>query len=76
MYYTFVFKQDEYSREDTEAILRKIGFNLTHFRDYMNDVQIENNEALFYRYSTNRIGTCELKAEGEKLIRLVKSIRE
>ena len=38
LYYTFVQKQDEYFKEEIENILRRLGFNLTHFRDFMNGV--------------------------------------
>lgn len=75
LYYTFVQKQDEYSKEDTENILRRIGFNLTHFRDFMNGVQIGSNETIRYRCLINKIDSPEFKEEGEKLISLVKTLK-
>lgn len=75
LYYTFVQKQDEYSKEDTENILRRIGFNLTHFRDFINGTQIGNNETIRYRYSVNKIDSPEMKEKGEKLISLIKSLK-
>lgn len=75
LYYTFVQKQDEYSKEDTENILRRIGFNLTHFRDFLNGVQIGNDETIRYRCLVNKVDSPEFKEEGEKLIALVKTIR-
>lgn len=72
LYYTFVLKQDEYSKEETEAILRRIGFNLTHFRDFMNGVQIGNNETIRYRSLVNEMDSPKMKEEGEKLISLFK----
>lgn len=76
LYYTFVQKQDEYSKEDTENILRRIGFNLTHFRDFLNGVQIGNNETFRYRCLVNKIDSPEMKEEGEKLISLVKTLKK
>ncbi len=72
LYYTFVLKQDVYSKEETENILRRIGFNLTHFRDFMNGVQIGNNETFRYRFLVNKIDSPEMKEEGEKLIEVLK----
>lgn len=75
LYYTFVQKQDEYSKEETENILRRIGFNLTHFKDFMNGVRIGNDESIRYRYSINKIDSPEMQEEGEKLIALVKTYK-
>lgn len=75
LYYTFVQKQDEYSKEDTENILRRIGFNLTHFRDFMNGVQIGSNETIRYRCLINKIDSPEFKEDGEKLISFVKTLK-
>lgn len=75
LYYTFVQKQDEYSKEETENVLRRIGFNLTHFRDFMNGVQIGNNETIRYRSLVNKIDSPEMKKEGEKLLSLVKKYK-
>ena len=72
-YYTFFLKQEEYSKEETEAILRRIGFNLTHFRDFMNGVQIGNNETIRYRSLVNEMDSPKMKEEGEKLISLFKT---
>lgn len=75
LYYIFVEKQDEYSKEETENILRRIGFNLTHFRDFISGVQIGNDETIRYRSLVNKIGSPEMKEQGEKLISLVKSLK-
>lgn len=74
LYYIFVQKQDEYSKEDTENILRRIGFNLTHFRDFLNGVQIGNNETIRYRCLANKIDSSEMREEGEKLLALVRTL--
>lgn len=71
LYYVFVQKQDEYTREETQDILKRIGFNLTHFRDFMSGVQIGNDETFRYRCLVNKIDSPEMREEGEKLIRLV-----
>lgn len=71
LYYIFVQKQDVYSKEETENILRRIGFNLTHFRDFMNGSRIGNDESLHYRSLVNKIDSPEMKDEGEKLIRVI-----
>lgn len=73
LYYIFVQKQDEYTKEETENILRRIGFNLTHFRDFMSGVQIGNDETFSYRSLVSKIDSLEMKEEGEKLISLVKT---
>ena len=75
LYYTFVEKQDEYSSEETENILRRIGFNLTHFSDFIDGVQIGNDETIMYRCLVNKIDSPEMREEGEKLISLVKPKR-
>ncbi len=72
LYYTFVQKQDEYSKEETENILRRIGFNLTHFRDFMSGIQIGNDETIGYRMLVNKIDSPEMKEEGEKLVKALK----
>lgn len=75
LYYTFVLKQDEYSKEDTENILRRIGFNLTHFRDFLSGVQIGNNETIRYRSLVNKVDSPEMREEGEKLLALVRTLK-
>lgn len=75
LYYRFVHKQDEYSKEDTENILRRIGFNLTHFRDFMNGEQIGNDETIRYRALVNEIDSPKFKEDGEKLISFVKTLK-
>lgn len=75
LYYTFVIKEDEYTKEDTENILRRIGFNLTHFRDFINGVQIGNNESIIYRTLNKKIDSKENKDAGEKLINSIKSLK-
>ena len=72
LYYTFVQKQDEYSKEETENILRRIGFNLTHFRDFMSGIQIGNDETIRYRSLVNKMDSPEMKEEGEKLVQALK----
>ena len=75
LYYTFVQKQDEYSKEDTENILRRIGFNLTHFRDFLNGVQIGNDETIRYRCLVNKVDSPEFKEEVEKLISHIRTLK-
>lgn len=75
LYYIFVQKQDVYSKENTENILRRIGFNLTHFRDFMNGMQIGNDERIRYRCLVEKIDSEEMKQEGEKLISHVRSYK-
>ncbi len=72
LYYMFVQKQDVYTKEETENILRRIGFNLTHFRDFMNGRQIGNDETIRYRALVNKMDSPEMKEEGEKLIKALK----
>jgi len=72
LYYIFVQRQDEYSKEETETILRRIGFNLTHFRDFMNGIQIGNDETISYRSLVNEIDSPKMREEGERLLSLVK----
>lgn len=76
LYYIFVEKHDEYSKEETENILRRIGFNLTHFRDFISGIQIGNDETIRYRSLVNKIDSPEMKEEGEKLISFVKSLKQ
>ena len=75
LYYTFVQKQDEYSKEETENILRRIGFNLTHFRDFLSGVQIGGNETIRYRVLVKEIDSPKFKEEGERLISLVRTLK-
>ena len=75
LYYMFVVKQDEYSKEDTENILRRIGFNLTHFRDFLNGIQIGGDETVRYRILVKKTDSPEMRDEGEKLISLVKKLK-
>lgn len=70
LYYTFFQKQDVYTKKETENILRRIGFNLTHFRDFINGVQIGNNEMFSYKFLVNEIDSEEKRKSGEKLIKL------
>jgi len=74
LYYIFVEKHDEYSKEETENILRRIGFNLTHFRDFISGIQIGNDETIRYRSLVNKIDSPEMKEEGERLIEFVKTL--
>ena len=75
LYYKFVEKHDEYSREDTERMLKRIGFNLTHFKDFLNGVQVGKDETIRYRSLVNRVDSDEFREEGEKLLSLVKLYR-
>lgn len=75
LYYKFVRKDNVYSKEETENILRRIGGNFTHFKDYMDGLQIGNNESISYRFSINKIDSPEMKKEGERLISLVKAYK-
>lgn len=76
LYYKIVQKEDEYSKEETENILRRIGFNLTHFKDFMNGEQIGNDETIRYRALVKEIDSPKFKEEGEKLIAHVKSLKK
>jgi len=72
LYYTFVQKQDVYTKQETENILRRIGFNLTHFRDFIGGKQIGNDETIRYKTLVNKIDSPEMKEEGDKLIKALK----
>lgn len=72
LYYIFVEKQDEYSKEQTENILKRIGFNLTHFRDYMNGEQVGNDETYKYRLFTKTMDSQEMEEQGKRLILTLK----
>ena len=75
LYYMFVQKEDEYSKEDTENILRRIGFNFTHFKDFLSGIQIGRDETILYRLSVEKTDSPEKKEEGEKLISKVRSLK-
>ena len=75
LYYMFVEKHNEYTKEETENILRRIGLNLTHFRDFLNGVQVGGDETIRYRSLVNKIDSDEFREEGEKLLSLVKLYR-
>ncbi|MBQ3021608.1 MAG: hypothetical protein IJD92_05255 [Bacilli bacterium] len=75
LYYQIVQKEDEYSKEETENILRRIGFNLTHFKDFMNGETIGNDERVRYKSLVNEIDSQKFKEEGEELISLVRKIK-
>lgn len=74
LYYMFVNKEDEYTQEDTENMLRRIGFNLTHFRDFMSKKQIGGDETIRYRMLVDKIDSKEFKEEAEELITHVKKL--
>lgn len=76
LYYIFVEKQDEYSKEETQNILRRIGFNLTHFRDFLDGKQIGNNETISYRMLVNKIDSPEFKEDAEKLLTHIKTYKK
>lgn len=76
LYYMFVQKQDTYTKEDTEKILRRIGFNLTHFRDFINGARIGNNESIRYKILVDKIDSPEMQEEGKKLLSLVRNIKK
>ena len=73
LYYMFFTKQDEYSKEQTETIVKRLGFNLTHFRDFINGVQIGNDETFRYKMLVKKIDSPEFKKQGEELIALLNS---
>ena len=73
LYYIFVQKQDVYTKQETENILRRIGFDLTHFRDFMDGKQIGNDERITSRLLINKIDSPENYEAGEKLISYVRA---
>ena len=75
LYYRFVEKHSEYTKVETESILKRIGFNLTHFKDFLNGVQVGGDETVRYRCLVNKIDSDEFREEGEKLLSLVKLYR-
>lgn len=75
LYYIFVVKQDEYTKEETENMLRRIGINFTHFRDFLAGKQIGNDETIRYRTLINFIDSEENKKKGEKLISQIKALK-
>lgn len=75
LYYIFVQKDDEYSKEETENILRRIGLNLTHFKNFLNGNQIGRDESILYRISVEKTDSPEMKEEGEKLISKVRTLK-
>lgn len=75
LYYIFVVKQDEYTKEETEDMLRRIGINFTHFRDFIAGKQIGNDETTRYRTLINFIDSEENKKEGERLISQIKALK-
>ena len=75
LYYRFVEKHSEYTKAETESILKRIGFNLTHFKDFLNGVQVGGDETVRYRCLVNKIDSDEFREEGEKLLSLVKLYR-
>ena len=66
LYYLFFGKEDEYTKEDTKSILKRIGVNLTYFRHFLEGRQIGNNESIAYRMAP--INTPKNYEEGMKLI--------
>ena len=73
LYYKFAVKTDEYTKEQTENILRRIGLCLTHFRIFLSGVRVDGDNSIMSRYRFQKIDSKENKEEGEKLIKLVKS---
>ena len=69
------FKND-YSEFAHENILKRIGFNLTHFRDFLSGVQIGNDETISYRCLVNKVDSPEFREEGEKLLTLVRKLKQ
>ena len=59
LYYKFVVKEDEYTKEETD----------------LNGIQIGGDETVRYRSSVNKVGSDEFREEGEKLLSLVKLYR-
>ncbi len=72
LYYTFFQKQDEYTKKETEEILKRIGFNLTYFRNFLDGNPIGNNESLLHRFLVCEVDSHKMKEDGEKLISLIK----
>lgn len=75
LYYRFVEKHSEYTKEETENMLKRIGFNFTHFEDFLSGSQVGGDETIRYRSSVNKVGSDEFREEGEKLLSLVKLYR-
>lgn len=69
LYYQIVERQDTYTQEDTKAILRRIGFDLCHFRDFFDGKQIGNDERIQTRI--RQIDTPEDYKSGTELINTI-----
>jgi len=66
LYYLFFLKEDEYSKEDTKNILKRIGINFTYFRDFLDRKNVGNNESISYLFRP--VDTREMYEEGTDLI--------
>lgn len=56
-------------------MLRRIGINFTHFRDFLAGKQIGKDETIRYRTLINFIDSEENKKEGERLISQIKALK-
>ena len=76
LYYKFAVKTDEFTKDQTEKILKRIGLNLTHFRIFLSGLRVDGDNLLMSRVRFQKIGSTENKEQGEKLIKLVKNKKE
>lgn len=68
LYYRIFEKEDEYTQEETKAMLKRVGYNLTYFSHFIKGRQIGNCEVISYRYGKDRMNTPEKYEEGMRLI--------
>lgn len=68
LYYRIFEKEDEYTQEETKAMLKRVGYNFTYFSHFINGRQIGNCELISYRYGKDRMNTPEKYEEGTRLI--------
>ena len=71
LYHEFFTTKDIYTKEETESIIHKLGYNLTFFSDYLND-NFPQDERVYYRL---RYGTEEAYNEGEEFLQEIKKIK-
>lgn len=67
LYYRIFEKEDEYTQEETKAMLKRVGYNFTYFSHFLNGIQIGNCEVISY-YGKERMNTPEKYEEGTRLI--------
>ena len=68
LYYRIFEEEDEYTQEETKAMLKRVGYNLTYFSHFIKGRQIGNCEVISYRYVKDRMNTPEKYEEGMRLI--------